>query len=102
MASKAMWGKLAVAAGFSVIHDLDLTDQALPFTTKRWRVAHVWMLLLSDLLKIHFDSSPSDAESGAFFAAVVMTGYAMALDAAVYGVLVLQKNPSEGSGNQGG
>lgn len=90
MASKVTWKSTAAAAGFEVLEDLDLTDQAVRFWTKGWKVAEL-SLLLPSLLRLYFSSSPRRAETGANFVAVLMTAYAMSLGSAEYGVLVLQK-----------
>lgn len=91
MAPKATWRSLGSAAGFEVVQDVDLTDHAVRFWVKGWRVAQILMLLVPSFLRYYFQSSPIRAETGANFVSVVMTAYAMALGSAEYGVLVLRK-----------
>jgi hypothetical protein len=91
MASKDTWKRLANAAGFQVVDEANLTTEALPFWCAGWRVARLLLAFFPSLLRKFFGSSPHRAETGANFAAVMMTAPAMALGAAEYGMLVLQK-----------
>jgi len=91
MASKDTWKELGASAGFDCVYDIDLTDQAVGFWIKGWKVAQC-LLKFPKLLHLYFSSSPKRAETGANFVSVLMTAYAMSLGSAEYGVLVLQKH----------
>lgn len=90
MPSRATWKALATAHGFDIVWETELTPYALKFWMRGWRVAQL-LLLAPALLRRYFASSPQRQETGANFVSVAMTAYAMALGAANYGVLVLQK-----------
>lgn len=101
MPSRATWKALAAAhGGFNVVAETDLTQQALAFWRRGWRVAHLLLRLspIAATLRAYFASSPQRRETGANFASVLMTAYAMALGSANYGVLVFQKRPDGAAG----
>lgn len=89
MASKQQWRALANTQGLHIMHDVDLTNEALPFWTLAWRIGQLVTLLPAWFLRRYFASSSARAETGANFISVMFTAYAMSLGSAAYGVLVL-------------
>lgn len=90
MPSRATWRALAAEHGLEVVSETELTRQALAFWTRGWRVAHTLLRVAPAFLRWYFASNLRRRETGANFASVAMTAYAMALGSANYGVLVLQ------------
>lgn len=95
MATKAAWVSSARRHGLQLIHDEDLTAQALPFWTDGWKAA-VLILFVPRLARWYIHSSEARTETGGSFLAVCCTAAALALGSAEYGVLAFEK--TEGGG----
>lgn len=91
MASKAMWCTLAKAHGFELVHDEDLTQQAIPFWTMGWRVASV-ILHFPSTLRLFIHSNAARVETGGNLLAVCCTAFAFHMGSAQYGVLTFRKH----------
>jgi hypothetical protein len=91
MPSKALWASLASEYGLTLVRDVDLTHQVLPFWRFGWRFAHA-ALRFSLLIKWIVSSSMNKRETGANLLSVSTAAHAFRnKGSAEYGVLVLQK-----------
>ena len=81
MPSKAEWVQEARAVGLHLIHNTDLTSEALPFWTTGWRLARTLMRLVPFIRHLGVSDN---------LLSVATTAHAMR-GAAEYGVLVFQR-----------
>ena len=64
MPSSGLWRKLAINSGFLPVRTIDLTNEALPFWARGWRVGRV-LLLFPHLVRAYAVSAPRRRESAA-------------------------------------
>lgn len=89
MPSKAAWRRWGEAAGFRVVRDVDLTEEARPFWNLGWRVAHTLLAVLPAWV-FRRSIVKHWPETAANFQAVAMVAHALrGRGAAEYGMLVL-------------
>lgn len=89
MPSAEQWTRLFISNGFTVIRDIDLTHNVLPFWTMGWRVASGVMIfpLLVKLLCV----SKKKKETLSSLFSVMFTAHALRSGTAEYGMLVFEK-----------
>jgi SAM-dependent methyltransferase len=93
MPSKQTWIDLAADLDFILVHDRDLTAEALPFWRQGWKLAH-FVLQFSSLLRWIDWQHPQLRETAANLCSVATVAHAMRhRGAAEYGLLILQKTP---------
>ena len=88
LASKDDWIIAARSAGLRLVRDLDLTEEAIPFWTKGWRVARTVLQAFPYFARWLVAHRP---ETAANLLAVATTAFALRGGAAEYGVLVFKR-----------
>ena len=87
MTSKEQYYSLSRAMGLKIIDDIDLTENAVRFWVKWWKVGHLFLKFMPFLLR--WVMRP---ETRANFVSIMMVGYALSLGSAEYGVLAVGNN----------
>lgn len=92
MPSKALWAELCAAQGLRLVRDVDLTQEALPFWTLGWKVAHTILSLFPWAVRLLANAGSVEwQQTASNFISVTMTAHAMRWGAAEYGLLVFEK-----------
>ena len=88
LASKDDWINAAKSAGLRLVREMDLTEEAIPFWTKGWRVARTVLRAFPYFARWLVAYRP---ETAANLLAVATTAFALRGGAAEYGVLVFKR-----------
>lgn len=91
MPSKRDWKTVSSRRGFVVVDEVDLTEEALPFWTRGWRVGRALLVFARGLVARYRASDPTRAETFANLVSVCTTAHAMRTGTARYAALVIER-----------